>query len=136
MSAAGGGPGRSPTPPAKRLLLVEDDRQVADTIVLLLTVDRHSVDIAADGVEALDRMQATSYDAILCDVRMPRLDGPGLYGTLRRQRPELAARMGFVTATSNEPATREFLATTGAPWIEKPATLEDLRDLIRRLTGD
>jgi two-component system NtrC family sensor kinase len=124
-----------PSRPGKQVLLVEDDRQVADTIVLLLGIDRHRVDIAADGVEALERLQATSYDAILCDVRMPRLDGPGLYATVRRQRPELVRRIGFVTATSNEPATREFLAATGAPWVEKPAALEELRRLMHQLTG-
>jgi CheY-like chemotaxis protein len=138
MSGAGRDPGRPPIPPTrpgKQILLVEDDRQVADTIVLLLSIDRHRVDIAADGVEALERIEATAYDAILCDIRMPRLDGPGLYATLRQGRPELVPRIGFVTATSNEPATREFLATTGAPWVEKPALLEDLRRLLQDLAG-
>jgi CheY-like chemotaxis protein len=123
-------------PAGKRVLLVEDERQVADTLALLLVIDRHRVDIAADGLEALERIAATAYDAILCDVRMPRLDGPGLYERLRQTRPELLPRIGFVTATAGEPATRAFLAASGAPWIEKPATLGDLRRLLQMVVGD
>jgi len=118
-----------------RILLVEDDRPVADTLALLLGVDRHRVDIAADGIEALERLRQASYDVILCDVRMPRLDGPGLYARVSAECPELLPRIGFVTATSDEPATQEFLARTGAPCIEKPAALDDLRRILERLTS-
>jgi len=117
------------------ILLVEDDRPVADTLALLLGVDRHRVDAAADGVEALERLQQGSYDVILCDVRMPRLDGPGLYARVLAECPELAPRIGFVTATYDEPTTQEFFARTGVPWIEKPAALDDLRRLLDRLTS-
>jgi CheY-like chemotaxis protein len=136
MSEAGHAPGTPRTPAGLRLLLVEDDRHVADTLALLLSIDRHQVDIAADGLEALERLTTTIYDAVLCDVRMPRLDGPGLYDRLREERPGLLRRVGFVTATTSDPRTRAFLVATGAPWVEKPAALDDLRRLLRQLVGD
>ena len=45
----------------------------------MLGADHHTVDTVSDGTQALEVLRRTSYDLILSDVRMPYLDGPGLY---------------------------------------------------------
>jgi CheY-like chemotaxis protein len=117
-----------------KILLVEDDAQVANTLARLLGVDRHQVDCAADGLEAMGRVRVAEYDAILCDIRMPRLDGPGFYTALARTRPDLVGRVVFVTADSESPEVRQFFATTRTLWLPKPTSLADLRRILQALT--
>jgi two-component system NtrC family sensor kinase len=116
-----------------RVLVVEDQPELADTLALLLGVDGHTVDIAGDGVAALELVEAREYDAILCDIRMPRLDGPGFHAVLQSVRPHLVERVVFVTATVATVETQRFLAATGARWLEKPVTLDELRGALHDL---
>ncbi len=119
----------------KRILLLEDQPEVAATLIQLLRIDGHQVDLARDGVEGLERVDAGEYDVILCDVRMPRLDGPGFYAALERTRPALADRVAFVTADPGSQEVRDFFAAKGTPWLPKPVTLAQLRQLLARLAG-
>ena len=59
--------------------------------------DGHRVTTAPDGAAALERLRTGNFDAILCDLRMPRLDGPGLIRELEAIRPDLAARLLLMT---------------------------------------
>jgi two-component system NtrC family sensor kinase len=120
-------------PRHRRVLVVEDQAELADTLALLLGVDGHAVDIAADGVAALELVEAREYDAILCDIRMPRLDGPGFHAVLQSVRPHLVNRVVFVTATAATVETQRFLAATGARCLEKPVALDELRAALRDL---
>ena len=126
-----------PQPPVRdrRILLVEDQVEVATTLIQLLRIDGHRVDHAGDGVEALAHVAAAEYDIILCDVRMPRLDGLGFHAELGRIRPDLLARLAFVTADPDSPEVREFFGASGSAWLPKPVTLAEVRQLLGRLAG-
>ena len=69
---------------------------------------------------ALAVMAATEFDLVVCDMRMPDIDGPGLYRTAVAQLPYYANRFFFVTGDVLSPEVAQFLAQTGAPHIEKP----------------
>jgi len=58
-----------------KILVVEDDRAVAQTLELLLSNYNYAVDIAEDGEAALQLVDAFDYDLILLDIVLPRLDG-------------------------------------------------------------
>ena len=58
-----------------RILVVEDDAAVRDSLARTLRFEGHQVEIAADGVEALESVRAAEPDAMILDVSMPRLDG-------------------------------------------------------------
>ncbi len=115
------------------ILLVEDEAPVARALARLLSLDAHRVTIALDGYAALDHLASEQYDAVLCDIRMPGLDGMELYDRLARTSPDVLTRLGFVTAESWRPEIAEFIQRAGRPWIEKPAALEDLRWIVRRV---
>ncbi len=60
---------------AARLLVVEDDRVIADAIVRRLASEGHQVDAVHDGLSAVRAATATRYDAIVLDLMLPGLDG-------------------------------------------------------------
>jgi hypothetical protein len=96
------GKNASETTPAvtgKRILVVDDERLVAQLLGEMLGADHHTVDTVGDGTQALEVLRRTSYDLILSDVRMPYLDGPGLYRALERRLPDLCRRFVLMTAT-------------------------------------
>ncbi|HEY7746348.1 MAG TPA: response regulator, partial [Desulfuromonadales bacterium] len=69
-----------------RLLLVEDDRNIADFIVKGFREAGFAVDHAPDGEEGLQMAQTVSYDVAVVDIMLPRLDGISLLVELRNRR--------------------------------------------------
>ena len=113
-----------------RVLLIDDEPSVADVIAEILKSDGHNVQIVHSGEEALKALAKADYDVLLCDLRMPNLDGPGLYRRLLAERPELVERMGFLTGDTLGARAREFLRTVDCPFIEKPVTVSDAREIV------
>jgi two-component system NtrC family sensor kinase len=108
-------------------IVVDDEPEVLSVLRDLLEADGHVVDGAGNGREALARIEAGSYDAILSDVRMPGLDGPALYRAVARAHPELARRFVFVTGDTLDPATARFLEETKLPSLAKPFDADVMR---------
>ncbi|MFQ5899412.1 MAG: response regulator, partial [Candidatus Methylomirabilia bacterium] len=123
----------SPRLHGKTILVVDDEQEMAGLLAEMLSADGHQVDTAADGAMALDKLRERAYDVIVGDIRMPTLDGPGLYRELERCHPELSRRIIFITGDELGPETREFLDTTGAPKLGKPFDQEDLRRAVERV---
>jgi len=118
----------------KTILIVDDDRDVAETLGDLLQVDGHHVELVANGTLALAKLQSQTYDLILSDVRMPDTDGPRLYTQLERQHPELLRRVAFLTGDTLSAETREFLERTRVPTMAKPFTLEQVQQVLQQVT--
>lgn len=70
-------------PHSARVLLVEDDVPVAQMYQLKLELDGYVVDVAGDGVSALEKARRTGPDVIVLDIRLPKLDGLGVLEALR-----------------------------------------------------
>lgn len=119
-----------------RILIVDDDAEVAAALVRLLGIDGHRSEIAANGARAVEKLAAGVYDFILSDIKMPGLDGPGFYRELERRHPHLLPRIAFYTGDLGGTDTQEFLESTGAPCVEKPATLAEIRRVLREVLGD
>ena len=118
--------------PPGRVLVVDDEPDVAGVLVDLLRAEHQQVDAATDGRAALEKIEAAAYDLILCDVRMPGLDGPELYRALRLLHPELLPRFVFLTGDTLNPESREFVQQTGAPCISKPFDFDEVYRVIGR----
>jgi CheY-like chemotaxis protein len=116
-----------------RILVVDDEPLVTMLIAETLTLEGHDVDTAKDGQEALEKVSACAYDAILSDLRMPVLDGVGLYRGLDQQHPGLLRRIAFVSGTTEPVEYASFLEETGVPVLHKPFDIEDLQQLVQRL---
>jgi CheY-like chemotaxis protein len=110
----------------KRILVVEDEPLIAALLTDMLTADGHEVDAVGTGVAALEQIAKRPYDLILSDLRMPELDGPGLYRELKRRHEHMLSRIVFVTGSALDPGNGQFLEETGARWLSKPFSIADL----------
>jgi len=117
----------------RRILVVDDETDVADTLAAMLQADDHEVTVARSGLEALARLRAMTFDAILSDLRMPDLDGEQLHARLLAENPAQAACLAFLAGDTMSPEASRFLAACGRPHLQKPITLGDLRGLLETL---
>src|SRR5438128_9522158 len=108
MAAWGTDFARSVRPMRPRVLVVEDDRPLCETIAMVLESDGFEVDTAKDGRCAMEKLTVSSYDVIVADIRMPGLDGPGLHRELSARRPELLPRIVFTTGDIMSDEVRKF----------------------------
>jgi signal transduction histidine kinase len=122
--------------PRARVLVVDDEADVAELMRDILTMDGFEVDHAASGEAALERIAERDYALVLTDLAMPGMGGRGFFEAVARERPALAARVGFVTGDTMSPAARGFLDATGRPYLEKPITPPELRAMARRMLAE
>ena len=113
------------------VLLVEDERALAAAVSEALTDAGLQVDHAGDGEEALARVRQKTYDAVICDLKMPRVDGMMLYRAMAAATPALARRVIFVTGDVAGTDAERFLEDTGCRWLAKPFRLGDLLRAVR-----
>jgi signal transduction histidine kinase len=139
---AGAGPLKPPLPRALEpetadfgagatVLVVEDEAALGAAVAEALTDAGFTVDRANDGLEALERVRAAAYDLIVCDLKMPRLDGTQFYRELEVKDPALARRILFVTGDVAGTEAERFLEETGCQWLAKPFRLKDLLRMAR-----
>jgi DNA-binding response OmpR family regulator len=113
------------------VLLVEDERALAAAVGEALTDAGLKVDHAADGEEALARVRQKTYDVVICDLKMPRVDGKMLYRAMAAATPALSRRVIFVTGDVAGTDAERFLEETGCRWLAKPFRLADLLRAVR-----
>jgi two-component system NtrC family sensor kinase len=114
----------------KAILVVDDEAGIRNSLAYLLRRDGHQVDTAANGRLALAKLQTRVFDLVLCDLRMPELDGPGLYRELEHHQPQMLQRMVFLTGDTLSPETRGFLERTDVPRLTKPFTAAAARRVV------
>ena len=111
-----------------RVLLVEDDHEVRNTLAQLLMLDGHSVDRAADGMEALALFQPGVYDAVCSDLGMPGMNGWELLAQLRAREPALVT---ILLSGWGAQIDRAEARARGADFIvAKPIDLEELHNAL------
>ncbi|HLH52543.1 MAG TPA: response regulator [Verrucomicrobiae bacterium] len=112
----------------KRVLLVEDERWVRECIKRLLWLDAHTVTEAANGQEAIDLFAADSFDVVITDYDMPRMDGDELVANIRDRAPQQL--IVLVTAGVERFRGRQNPASA---ILCKPFGVQELRDTLARL---
>jgi two-component system response regulator MprA len=123
-----------------RILVVDDERAVRESLRRALTLEGYDVELAADGQEALDRLDAEGAepDAVVLDVLMPRLNGLDVCRRLRAQGNRIPVLM--LTARDQVEDRVEGLDAGADDYVVKPFALEELlarvRALLRRSGAD
>jgi CheY-like chemotaxis protein len=109
-----------------RVLVVDDDPTVLRAFRRVLQAD-HEIVTARDGAEALKVVLGDKrVDAIICDIGMPKLDGPTFFSELFELRPQLMPRVVFCTGGLPNEKTQRFLDRLQAPLLFKPVAAADL----------
>lgn len=119
----------------KAVLLVDDDRQLVDALRAAMMDENFLVDVANDGDEAFLKTKVHQYDAIVCDLMMPKLRGDAFYRQATELHPELAERFLFITGHGDDPDISRFLSALPARCLLKPFTIQELIDSVRRLVA-
>lgn len=114
-----------------RILLAEDNRKVAEHIRQGLTSEGYTVDVAADGDEALWLSEINTYDALILDVMMPGKDGFTVVRQMRRK--QVVAPVIFVTARGEVEDRVRGLDAGGDDYLVKPFSLAELLARLRAL---
>ena len=135
--------GKLPPPPPVRytppvdeatggaVLVVEDEAPLAAAVTDALRDAGYSAEHASDGEEALALVKRRRFDIVVCDLKMPRLDGKAFYRSLAEASPELAKRVIFVTGDVAGTEAEAFFEETGCRWLAKPFRLGDLMRTLR-----
>jgi two-component system NtrC family sensor kinase len=113
------------------ILVVEDETALANAVAEALRDAGYAVARAADGEEALAEVRARQFDLVICDLKMPRLDGKAFYRALAQARPALIKHVIFVTGDVAGTDAEQFLKETGCRWLAKPFRLADLLRAVR-----
>jgi signal transduction histidine kinase/CheY-like chemotaxis protein len=117
----------APVPPRRgSILVVEDEPRLASAVVEALRDAGYTVEHAADGVEAIATVRRRAHDLVICDLKMPRLDGRAFFRELNTAAPNLRQRVIFVTGDVAGTDAEQFLKDSGCRWLAKPFRLGDL----------
>jgi signal transduction histidine kinase len=146
LPVAGGKAAASAVPPRRShpsagtaggeaVLIVEDEAALATAVGDALQDAGYLVEKAADGEEALARLGRRSFDVVICDLKMPRLDGKAFHRKLAAAAPALASRVIFVTGDVAGTDAEQFFDESGCRWLAKPFRLSDLLTVVRETLG-
>jgi len=129
-------PSAAPAKPAvhaARVLIVEDEPTVAQLLVDILTEEGHHAEATVDSQEGLMRLSRKTYDLVICDLRMPHLDGREFYEALVLTKNPARSRILFITGDTVARGTQQFLESTGMPHLGKPFLVEEVKLAVRRI---
>jgi DNA-binding response OmpR family regulator len=116
-----------------RILVVEDEDNIAVALDYLMTREGYDHDRVANGADALTRIRATHPDLVLLDVMLPEVSGYEICEGIRMD-PTLAdVKVLMMTARGSAIERRKGLALGADGFISKPFELKDLREEVRRL---
>ena len=119
-----------------RLLVVDDEDVLTELLTDFLRGEGHEVDQARDGRVALQKATDNDYDVILSDLKMPGLDGQGLYDQLCRIKPDMRQRFIFSTGDLANPHVQTFFQVTGCRYFTKPFRLELVLSVLNQVARD
>jgi signal transduction histidine kinase/BarA-like signal transduction histidine kinase len=113
------------------VLVVEDELALAAAVAEALTDAGLKVTHAGDGEQALALLERARYDVIVCDLKMPRVDGVGMYKTLRAKEATASTPVIFMTGDILAEEAQHFLEESGCRWLAKPFRLADLLRVVK-----
>ncbi|HUF22919.1 MAG TPA: ATP-binding protein [Vicinamibacterales bacterium] len=114
-------------------LVVDDEAGVRSLVARLLARRGYRVTQAEDGEAALRHFDREVFDLVLCDVRMPRLNGRRLFSEVEARQPALARRFILMTGDTLSADVAEFSAERGVALLTKPFTAKELGEALARL---
>src|SRR5688572_9240377 len=116
---------------ALRVLLADDEPTIRLTLADALESDGHQVTTASDGAEAMELATRAAFDVLITDMRMPKLDGMGLFRKVRKLSPDTRVIMITAYAGVNDAVTA--LKEGAVDYMTKPFDLEEIKLRVRRL---
>lgn len=114
---------------AQSILVIDDEKAIRKTLAEILTFEGFTVDEAADGTEAVKKIRENNYDCILCDVKMPKMDGIEVLELTREEKPDTPFIV--ISGHGNIETAVDAVKKGAFDYISKPPDLNRLLITIR-----
>lgn len=112
-----------------KILVIDDERAIRNTLKEVLEYEKHEVDLAEDGLKGLELFSANSYDIVLCDIKMAKMDGIEVLGKIAEQSTDIPVVM--ISGHGNIDTAVEAIKKGAYDFLEKPLDLNRLLITIR-----
>ncbi|HEY6893187.1 MAG TPA: response regulator [Rhodanobacteraceae bacterium] len=116
----------------RRMLIAEDDDRVRALVGSVLRQDGDKIEFAANGGEALERIQGGDYDCIILDLMMPTASGFEVLAWMHRERRGVAAREVIVLTAMAGQSLSHLTPDRVFAVVRKPFDIDELRETVRR----
>jgi two-component system, NtrC family, nitrogen regulation response regulator NtrX len=112
-----------------KILVIDDERSIRNTLKDILEYEKYEVDLAEDGAKGLEKVKHTEYDIVLCDIKMPGMDGIEVLEQMSGVAPDTPVVM--ISGHGNIDTAVESIKKGAFDFIEKPLDLNRLLITIR-----
>ncbi|WP_254694193.1 ATP-binding protein [Sulfitobacter sp. SK012] len=119
-----------------KALVVDDEVEVGELNAEILRKEGFEVDFVTSGEEAINRLRSANYDIFLSDMNMPGVDGRQIYDALVTHFPKMLNRTAYITGDTMGQSSLGLLRESGLPYLEKPVSPTELRELVGKLLAD
>ncbi len=116
-----------------RILVLEDDPAFSELLTEFLAASGYAVVKVVNGIDGVKALLKEDFDAILCDMMMPKMTGDLFYLATERTKPYLCARFIFMTGHASSPKIDYFIKSIGGLLLGKPFTMSSLQESIEHL---
>lgn len=108
------------------ILVVDDETSIQDVFKELLTSFSCKVQCASNGLQAMKLLEHQEFDLVLCDLKMPGMDGRRLFESIKEVKPQMASKFVFLTGDTNSSKAFDFLKEAGNRWMAKPFNFKEV----------
>lgn len=115
-----------------KILVIDDERSIRNTLKEILEFEGFEVDVAEDGMEGIEKFEKGQFDVVLCDIKMPRIDGMEVLGKIHEMDPD--ATMVMISGHGTIDTAVEAIKKGAFDFISKPLDLNRLLITIRNAT--
>lgn len=111
-----------------KILVVDDDRGMRDFLEIMLTEEGHAVEGAPDALKAIARCKKETFDLVITDLKMPKMDGIEFLKTLKESNPELLVIL--ITAFASRETAHQAMTEGAFDYVEKDFDIDNLKRIV------
>jgi DNA-binding NtrC family response regulator len=112
-----------------KILIIDDEKAICNTLKEILEYEKFNVDVAYDGVEGVKKIMTEKFDLVLCDIKMPKMDGLEVLSKIQEINPEIPVVM--ISGHGNIDTAVEAIRKGAYDYISKPPDLNRLLITVR-----
>lgn len=114
---------------AQKILVIDDERAIRSTLTEILSFEGYAVEEASDGAEGLKKILANNYDCVICDIKMPKMDGIEVLEKVMKEKPD--TQIVIISGHGNIETAVEAVKKGAFDYISKPPDLNRLLITLR-----
>lgn len=113
-----------------KILIVDDDAAMRETLKDILSEDRYHIDIATNGQTALEKIKTTKFDLVITDIKMPVMDGMALLREIERNNMDI--EVIIITSFGHKAQQLDASRLGAFEYLNKPLNIKQLKDIVAR----